>query len=197
MLAPSVERNHPKVLTPRHCLVVTLAYRGIAWDKIGKRTGYSKSRITQVLSSPAGKAYMDSLLRADQELVLRDPIEEVKKELADEALPSIRKLAKLRDTSQAERVQLSAANSLLDRTVPRKVQQAPPAATFMLPDTVAERLLAALGEAGLKREAIEAETVEAIEPPSQTPTSSPPPAMAPPDQAAPEIADQESDPDKE
>lgn len=118
-------------------------------------TGYTATRGQQVVNSPAGRAYMKELLDSAKEVVVNDPQERIRSMLLSEAVPSIKSLVNLRDSTKSERIQLNAANSLLDRTVPRKIQQAPPAATFILPEKLAERMLSVLNETAKLEQAID------------------------------------------
>jgi hypothetical protein len=142
-------------LSPRHCTVAMFGLRGLTHKKIGELTGYSQSRVTQILGSAAVKDYQRSLADKQAVALLGDPVSLVKDELDRQALPAVRRVVKLMNGSSNERIQLNAANSLLDRTVPRKIQTAPPAATFVLPDKVAERLLKVLGETAQLEAAID------------------------------------------
>jgi hypothetical protein len=119
-------------------------------------------RVGQILTSPIAKEYMAGLVATQERAMLVDPVSEVKAELDRQALPSVRRIVKLRDAADSgARIQLNAANSLLDRTVPRKIQQAPPAPTFVLPDQVAERLLKVLAETNKLDAAIDVTPSEA------------------------------------
>lgn len=136
-----------------------LIYSGITLKKAAEMVGLTVSRCGQVANSPAGKAYLQELIDAQRELVVNDPSERIRAMLISEAVPSIKTMVALRDRSDSERIQLNAANSLLDRTVPRKIQQAPAAATFVLPDKIADRLLKALEETRIVEQAIDVSPV--------------------------------------
>lgn len=140
------QRNQVLELSPKHCTVAMYGLRKLSQEKIAQLTGYSRARVSQILGSPAVRAYQQSLVDKQADTILGDPILEVKAELERQALPAVQRVVKLMNGSESERIQLNAANSLLDRTVPRKIQAAPPSATFVLPDKVAEKLLRVLQE---------------------------------------------------
>ena len=129
--------------------------KGLTHKKIAELTNYSVARIEQILNAPACKEYMRGLVATQERAMLLDPIDEVRAELSRRAMPAVQRIATLMDTSENERIQLNAANSLLDRTVPRKIQQAPAQAQFVLPDKIADRLLKALEETKAIEQAID------------------------------------------
>lgn len=146
---------NPKQLNAKHYKLLLLIHQGISIKRASELVKYSVTRSSQVVNSPAGKAYLAELRAAAKELAVADPIQGIQHMLMSEAMPSVKHLVRLRDSSDSERIQLNAANSLLDRTVPRKIQQAPPAAQFVLPEKLAERMLSVLNETAKLEQAID------------------------------------------
>jgi hypothetical protein len=143
---PMAKALKPKSLSPRQYRVIMLHHQGLGRKQIASATGYGITRISEIINSEWGRAHLEQLMVEERAEAASGGAERWRALLEAEVLPSIKKLASLRDTATSERTQAYSAANLLDRTVPRKIQETPPPSQFVLPPKVAEQLLQVLKE---------------------------------------------------
>lgn len=109
----------PARLSNRHKVAAYLYAAGKRQTEIAELLGYHPNRLSIITKSPLFQAYVREIQGELRGRVV-DNVADVTRLLAEEAEPSVRKLALLRDGASEERTQLGAAKSLLEFAVPKR-----------------------------------------------------------------------------
>lgn len=102
-------------LRPKHELLAYVLASGTSFKRAASIVGYQQNYVSTLASSPLFQVRV----RQIQEQYTTEALSSLRDRLLAEAQPSLTRLVDLRDRSDDERVSLAAANSILDRTVPR------------------------------------------------------------------------------
>lgn len=133
--------NPPETLNTRHKSLALVVASGLSIQDAAEKIGYSKTWAYEVAKSPLFR----SLVKHYEKEMVESTLQQAKERTYHEALASVNKLVELRDHSENENIQLSAAKELVQMVIPKVTKhEQDTTVRISLDDATKERLLASL-----------------------------------------------------